>query len=221
MQPGYTRIEDLPAELPIFPLTGVLLLPNGRLPLNIFEPRYLAMFDDALAGSRLIGMIQPASAKDDQDSAGASPSLYAVGCAGRITSFNETGDGRYMVALDGVARFRIARELPLHRGYRRVVPDWTPFAADLTEDDASIDRVRLVELLQAYFRQQQISANWDAIGQAPDDRLLTSLAMVCPFAPPEKQALLEADCLSDRARLMMALLEIAIAGDGDDDRPLN
>jgi Lon protease-like protein len=221
MQPGYTRLDDLPAELPIFPLTGVLLLPHGRLPLNIFEPRYLAMFDDALAGSRLIGMIQPSSAKDDADNAAAPARLYGVGCAGRITSFSETGDGRYMVALDGLARFRITQELPLRRGYRRVVPDWTPFAADLAEDDASIDRARLVELLQAYFQRQQISANWDAIGQAPDERLLTSLAMVCPFAPPEKQALLEADCLSDRARLMMALLEIAIAGDGDDDRPLN
>jgi Lon protease-like protein len=221
MQPGFTRIEDLPAVLPIFPLTGVLLLPRGRLPLNIFEPRYLAMFDDALAGSRLIGMMQPVSAKDDPVDAGAPAGLYAVGCAGRITSFNETGDGRYMVALDGLARFRIAEEMPLRRGYRRVAPDWTPFAADLIEDDTPIDRGRLVELLQAYFRRQQISANWDAIGQAPDERLLTSLAMVCPFAPSEKQALLEADCLSDRARLMMALLEIAIAGDGDDDRPLN
>jgi Lon protease-like protein len=221
MQPGYSRIGDLPAELPIFPLTGVLLLPRGRLPLNIFEPRYLAMFDDAICGSRLIGMIQPSSAKDDPAEAASQAGLYAVGCAGRITSFNETGDGRYMVALDGVARFRIAQELPLQRGYRRVVPDWTPFAVDLTEEDAAIDRARLIELLQAYFQQQQLSANWEAIGQAPDERLLTSLAMVCPFAPSEKQALLEADCLSDRARLMMALLEIAIAGDGEGDRPLN
>jgi Lon protease-like protein len=221
MQPGYSRIGDLPAELPIFPLTGVLLLPRGRLPLNIFEPRYLAMFDDAIAGPRLIGMIQPATAQDDPAEATSPAGLYGVGCAGRITSFNETGDGRYMVALDGIARFRITQELPLRRGYRRVVPDWTPFAVDLAEEDASIDRARLLELLQAYFRQQQLSANWDAIGQAPDERLLTSLAMVCPFAPSEKQALLEADCLSDRARLMMALLEIAIAGDGEGDRPLN
>ncbi len=221
MQPGYSRIGDLPAELPIFPLTGVLLLPRGRLPLNIFEPRYLAMFDDAIAGSRLIGMIQPSTARDDPVDAAAPNGVYAVGCAGRITSFSETGDGRYMVALDGVARFRVTAELPLHRGYRRVVPDWTPFAADLTEEDISIDRARLIELLQAYFRQQQLSANWEAIGQAPDERLLISLAMVCPFAPSEKQALLEADCLSDRARLMMALLEIAIAGDGEGDQPLN
>lgn len=218
MASGFTGNGRLPAELPVFPLTGVLLLPRGRLPLNIFEPRYLAMFDDALAGERMIGMIQPSGAATQGDQL--SPALYAIGCAGRITSFSESGDGRYLVALDGVSRFRITEELPLQRGYRRVIPDWTPFAADLTEEELTLDRARLIELLQAYFRQQQLSANWEAIGQAPDERLLTSLAMICPFEPPEKQALLEAGCLSDRARLMMSLLEIAIAGhQGEDDRP--
>jgi Lon protease-like protein len=213
---GYSGGGQLPSLLPIFPLVGVLLLPRGRLPLNIFEPRYLAMFDDALAGERMIGMIQP----DRQATASQSPPLYSVGCAGRITSFSESGDGRYLVALDGVSRFRIAEELPLHRGYRRVMPDWKPFAADLSEETLSIDRSRLIELLQTYFRQKQLSANWEAIGKAPDEQLLISLAMICPFAAPEKQALLEAGCLSDRARLMMSLLEIAIAGHhGEDDRP--
>jgi uncharacterized protein len=210
----YLATGELPGELPVFPLTGALLLPRGRLPLNIFEKRYLAMFDDALGGDRLIGMIQPSAQANAP-----SPALFSVGCAGRITSFSETGDGRYMVALDGVARFGIAEELPLQRGYRRVVPDWTRFAADVIEDTGAIDRHRLIELLQAYFRQQSLSANWDAIGQTPDERLVTSLAMICPFQPPEKQALLEAGCLSDRARLMMSLLEIAIAGHGDSDRP--
>jgi Lon protease-like protein len=215
---GFTGNGRLPAELPVFPLTGVLLLPRGRLPLNIFEPRYLAMFDDALAGERTIGMIQPSGAAPQGGQQG--PALYAIGCAGRITSFSESGDGRYLVALDGVSRFRVTEELPLHRGYRRVIPDWAPFAVDLTEEELTLDRGRLIELLQAYFRQQQLSANWEAIGQAPDERLLTSLAMICPFEPPEKQALLEAGCLSDRARLMMSLLEIAIAGhQGEDDRP--
>jgi Lon protease-like protein len=194
---------------------GVLLLPRGRLPLNIFEKRYLAMFDDALGGDRLIGMIQPSDSYANDPV----PALFSVGCAGRITSFSESGDGRYLIALDGVARFRITEELSPRRGYRRVIPDWSPFAADLGEDTGAIDRHRLIELLRAYFRQQQLSANWDAIGQAPDERLVTSLAMICPFQPPEKQALLEADCLSDRARLMMGLLEIAIAGHGEDDRP--
>jgi Lon protease-like protein len=218
---GYSKIDDLPAELPIFPLTGVLLLPRGRLPLNIFEPRYLAMFDDAMGGSRLIGMIQPSAMKDDPFGAAQPAELFTVGCAGRITSFNESGDGRYLVALDGIARFRVASELPMQRGYRRVIPDWTPYKADLAEDNSLIDRERLIALLQSYFRRLDLSANWDAIGEAPDERLLTSLAMLCPFEPSEKQALLEADCLSDRARLMMTLLEIAIAGDGENDRPLN
>jgi len=209
------RIENLPTVLPIFPLAGVLLLPRGRLPLNIFEPRYLAMFDDALAGSRMIGMIQPA----DPAPTDTSPALFEVGCAGRITSFSETGDGRYLVTLDGVARFRIFEELPLHHGYRRVAPDWSPYSGDLDEEPCSMDRPRLINLLQAYFRQQGLSANWDAIGQTPDERLLTSLAMICPFAPPEKQALLEADCLSNRGRLMMTLLELAIAGGGENDQP--
>ena len=215
MTGGYSATSDLPRGLPIFPLTGVLLLPRGRLPLNIFEKRYLAMFDDALGGDRLIGMIQPS----DAHAGDPSPALFSVGCAGRITSFSESGDGRYLVALDGVARFKIAGELPLHRGYRRVTPDWSPFGADLEEDNGTVDRHRLIELLQAYFRQQSLSANWDAIGQAPDERLVTSLAMICPFRPAEKQALLEAGCLSERARLMMSLLEIAIAGHGEDDRP--
>lgn len=218
---SYSKIEDLPTELPIFPLTGVLLLPRGRLPLNIFEPRYLAMFDDAMGGSRLIGMIQPSAMKDDPFGATQPAELYRVGCAGRITSFNESGDGRYLVALDGIARFRVTSELTTQRGYRRVIPDWTPYKADLVEDNSQIDRQRLITLLQSYFRRLDLSANWDAIGDAPDERLLTSLAMLCPFEPSEKQALLEADCLSDRARLMMTLLEIAIAGDGENDRPLN
>jgi len=193
----------------------VLLLPRGRLPLNIFEKRYLAMFDDAIGGDRLIGMIQPS----DPTAGDMGPPLYSVGCAGRITSFSETGDGRYLVALDGVARFRIVEEMPLQRGYRRVIADWSPYAADLIEEDGAVQRHRLIELLQAYFRQHQLSANWEAIGQTPDERLVTSLAMICPFEPPEKQALLEADCLSDRAKLMMSLLEIAIAGHGGGPHP--
>ena len=215
MSGGYASAGDLPRELPVFPLTGVLLLPRGRLPLNIFEKRYLAMFDDAIGGDRLIGMIQPS----DPGAGDIAPPLYSVGCAGRITSFNESGDGRYLVALDGVARFRIVEELELRRGYRRVVADWSPYGADLAEDGGSVDRHRLIELLQAYFRQHQLSANWEAIGQTPDERLVTSLAMICPFEPPEKQALLEAGCLSERAKLMMSLLEIAIAGHGDSAHP--
>jgi Lon protease-like protein len=211
---GYQTVKALPATLPVFPLTGVLLLPRGRLPLNIFERRYIAMFDDALAGDRIIGIIQPngAAPAPAEPQGDMSPALFPIGCAGRITAFSETGDGRYLVTLEGIARFRIAEELALHRGYRRVVPDWTSYEEDLNEQSCTVDRPRLLDLLQSYFRQQGLSANWDAINNAPDERLLTSLAMICPFEPNEKQALLEAHCLSDRGQLMMTLLEIAIAG---------
>ena len=212
----YASVDELPGTLPVFPLAGVLLLPRGRLPLNIFEKRYLAMFDDALAGDRLIGMIQPS----DLAASETSPTLYPVGCAGRITQFSETEDGRYMVTLSGVARFKLVEELPLKRGYRSVVADWSEFAGDLkAEGCCSVDRARLVALLQDYFRKHGLSANWEAIENAPDERLLTSLSMICPFDPCEKQALLEAGCLADRARLMMTLLEIAIADGCEDGHP--
>lgn len=198
---------NLPAILPIFPLTGVLLLPRGRLPLNIFEPRYLAMTRDALAGDRLIGMVQPA----DPRTPGDNPSVYPIGCAGRITSFAETEDGRFLITLTGTCRFRIREELPLLEGYRRVVPDWSGFTRDLDSDDESaFDRERLMRGLRAYFQQNQITADWDAIGSVPGERLVTSIAMVCPFEPSEKQALLEATDLNERARLLTAIVEMTM-----------
>jgi len=196
----------LPAILPIFPLTGVLLLPRGRLPLNIFEPRYLAMTRDALAGERLIGMVQPS----DPAAAGSNPPVYPTGCAGRITSFSETDDGRYLITLTGISRFRIGEELPLLDGYRRVVPQWGEFTHDLAgEDEASFDRNRLLRGLRGYFQQHQISADWDAVTAVPGERLVTSIAMICPFDPSEKQALLEAPDLEERARLLTAIVEMA------------
>ncbi|WP_114393191.1 LON peptidase substrate-binding domain-containing protein [Oleisolibacter albus] len=204
--------DQLPHSIPVFPLTGVLLLPRGKLPLNIFEPRYLAMTRDALAGDRMIGMIQPMP----REGAGP-PSLYPMGCAGRITSFTETEDGRFLVTLTGVCRFRPGLELATTRGYRRVVPDWGGFEADLEETDGGIDRPRLLAGLKAYFRQQDISANWDAIGEAPDERLVTSLSMICPFEPPEKQALLEAPDLPTRAKMLLALIEMAVHDKGGGD----
>jgi Lon protease-like protein len=205
--PFAPRFGDLPPELPIFPLSGVTLLPRGRLPLNIFEPRYLAMVDDALQGNRLIGMIQlqvPA------------PAVFSVGCAGRIVSFDETDDGRYQITLAGICRFRIVRELDMRRGYRRVEPDWAEFQSDLASETCHrFDRARFTQILQAYFRRQGLSADWTAIESTPDERLLTSLAMICPFAPQEKQALLEAPTLSERAQIMLTLLEMAIANGSD------
>jgi len=201
----------LPDILPIFPLTGVLLLPRGRLPLNIFEPRYLAMTRDALGGERLIGMVQPNEPQDDnRGGGGMNPPIYPIGCAGRISAFAENDDGRYMITLTGVSRFRIVEELPLLDGYRRVRPDWQLFGRDLDPEEAGdFDRKRLVRGLRSFFVQQGINADFEAIDKAPVEHLVTSLAMMCPFSPSEKQALLEAADLGERARLLAALVEMA------------
>ncbi|AUN30679.1 LON peptidase substrate-binding domain-containing protein [Niveispirillum cyanobacteriorum] len=205
--------DQLPDTIPVFPLTGVLLLPRGKLPLNIFEPRYLNMVQDALASNRLIGMIQPRDG-----GMGNHPPLYDIGCVGRITSFSETEDGRFLITLTGISRFRIAGEVPTTRGYRRIIADWSTFAADLDEDaPCDLDRASLDGTLRAYFKQQGISANWDSIAQAPLDRLITSLAMICPFDAPEKQALLESPDLNARAKLLLALVEMAVHQGGDNE----
>ena len=203
--------EDLPAEMPVFPLTGVLLLPHGKLPLNIFEPRYLNMIAAALRGPRMIGMIQPKGANE-----GDQPEIYRTGCAGRITSFNESEDGRYLISLSGLARFDITEELPLRDGFRVVVPDWSPYRGDLAEEnDVGIDRARMLRALKGYFAVNKVDANWDAITKTATDRLVNALAMMCPFQPSEKQALLEASSLSDRANVMIALLEMSLAANDD------
>ena len=196
----------LPDILPIFPLTGVLLLPRGLLPLNIFEPRYLAMTRDAMGGDGLIGMVQPA----DPPIREMNPAVYPTGCAGRITSFSETDDGRFLITLTGVSRFRIKEELPLLSGYRRVVAEWGDFADDRSPDQAGFDRTRLTQGLRSFFIQRQVQADWSAIDQAPGEHLVTSIAMMCPFAPNEKQALLEAKTLEERARLLTALIEMTL-----------
>jgi uncharacterized protein len=211
-----TSVDQLPETLPIFPLPGVLLLPRGKLPLRIFEPRYLAMTNDAIAGERLIGMIQPT---DPAASLAGAPAVYRTGCAGRITAFSETDDGHSLITLTGVARFDVGDELPPRQGYRRVRAEWSRYAADLEEDDSALpDRDRLLTMLKSYFKLHGLSADWDAIRQTPDERLVTSLAMICPFEPSEKQALLEAPNLAERARLMTAIIEMAVLNgpkDGD------
>jgi Lon protease-like protein len=196
-----------PEIIPIFPLIGVLLLPRGRLPLNIFEPRYLAMTRDALKAERFIGMVQPSDPTDKSRN----PPVYPVGCAGRITSFAETDDGRYLITLGGVSRFRIERELPLLDGYRRVVADWTPFEGDLADEggEPAFDRDRLMRGLLGFFKRHQLEADWEALRTAPAERLVTTLAMMCPFEPSEKQALLEAPDFAERARLLTAIIEMA------------
>jgi Lon protease-like protein len=207
--------SELPEEFPIFPLTGALLLPQGRLPLNIFEPRYLAMTEDALAAGRMFGMVQP-NAKLPPGETG--PSLFRVGCLGRLSSFSETEDGRFLITLTGITRFLIAEEVPGRRGYRRIRADLSRYAADLEfqSGGSGFDREELLAAMRAYFTRRGFDANWDAIGQMEDEALVVTLCMICPFAPLEKQALLEAETPADRAQALMSLLHIEAFGDIDD-----
>ena len=202
-------LQDMPAEFAIFPLPGALLLPRGRLPLNIFEPRYLAMIEDSLAHGRMFGMIQPNA---HAPRAPTGPSLYQIGCLGRLTQFAETEDGRFLITLSGVSRFRVIDELPIRRGYRRVSADFAPFARDLEppHESAALKRPEFLGALKPYFRVHGIDANWDAIDEMPDSMLVTTLAMLCPFDDAEKQALLEAPTDADRAADLLALLRMAV-----------
>jgi len=199
---------DLPGTIPLFPLPGALLLPRTRLPLHIFEPRYLAMLDDALKSShRLIGMVQPRETRGDGP-----PVLHAIGCAGRVTAFSETEDGRYMISLTGVSRFRIREEVTGFAPYRRAEVSWAGFERDLgrSECDPDFERDALFDLLGRYFRSRGLSTDWDSLRQAEDELLINTLAMLCPFEPEEKQALLEAPRLSTRRETLVMLIEFAL-----------
>lgn len=217
MPVAYRKIDDLPLVIPVFPLDGVLLLPGGQLPLNIFEPRYLNMLDDAMSGERIIGMIQTRAGGDHQR-----PALAPVGCAGRVTSFAETSDGRYLITLTGVCRFRAGEELPVRTPYRQVRANFAPYEADLREEAAGtrtateIDRLMLA--LRRYLDHRGLAIDWGDAESAPSDALINSLAMALPFDPMEKQALLEAETIFERKATLTALLEIDAAG-GDDDEP--
>ena len=202
---------DLPETVPVFPLPGALLLPRGRLPLNIFEPRYLAMLDDALKSEhRLIGMVQPYEGRVQP------PRLHAIGCAGRVTSLSETEDGRYLVVLTGILRFRIREEVEGFTPYRRVRADWSDFATDLEKpgEVRGFDKDDFLALLRRYFEVANLSSDWDSMREAEPEMLVNSLSMMCPFAIEEKQALLEAPRLSDRAETLTALLRFAVASRG-------
>jgi Lon protease-like protein len=217
MPAGYHKVSDLPALIPVFPLDGALLLPGCQLPLQIFEPRYLNMIDDAMRGHRLIGMIQTAGGDK------ARPNLVGVGCVGRITAYAETGDGRYLITLTGICRFEVADEPSGATPYRQARPDFSRFRVDLEEDDSPIafDRTAFLALLRRYLDHKGLDVEWEAARQAPAVALINSLAMGLPLDPPEKQALLEAGDMAERARVLAALLEIDAAGDatGDDDEP--
>jgi hypothetical protein len=205
---GYRKPDDLPRVIPVFPLAGAVLFPRSLLPLNIFEPRYLNMVDDALAGDRLIGMIQPAL-----DSSGQTPALAEIGCVGRITSFSETDDGRYLITLTGVSRFRVGRELEMSSPYRKIEADWAPFAEDLSQRElgGAIDRESLAKALQHYAEARGFQIDWEAAGEAPAEMLVNAIAAACPFERQEKQMLLEADTVADRCDTLVALLELGAA----------
>jgi len=199
----------LPAILPIFPLDGVTLLPRGHLPLQIFEPRYLNMIEDALGRGRMIGMIQPRTPQEHpvRDDA----QLFTVGCVGRIVSFAESEDNRFLITLRGICRFRIAEELAPQKGFRRVKPDFSSYLGDLSDPVAeAIDRDRLLAAARGYFAIKDISCDWNAVDNASDEALVLSFAMMCPFETREKQALLECHDTGQRADLLISLFEMAV-----------
>jgi hypothetical protein len=211
MNAVYAKPGDLPALIPIFPLPGALLLPRGQLPLNIFEPRYLAMIDDALrSGHRLIGMIQPDGAHPGSEDR---PNLYKIGCIGRITQLAETGDGRYLLQLTGVARFRIEEEVISTTAYRQCQVTYDPFIDDFTarKGEEAVDRDRVLRALSDFLKANDLKADWDGIQNAPNEALVNALAMMCPYGSAEKQALLEAPDLKTRAEVLVAVTEIELA----------
>ncbi len=204
---------DLPDVIPIFPLPGALLLPRSRLPLHLFEPKYLAMFDDILkTKERLVGMVQP------YDAPGSPGKLHSIGCAGRLTAFSETEDGRYMITLSGMSRFRITDEIEGFTPYRRAKIVWDGFGRDLgpMEEDESFSKDPFMDLLGRFFEDQGLSTDWESLKDAETELLINSLSMLCPFEPEDKQALLEAPSLSTRRETLVTLIEFALRG-GDED----
>jgi Lon protease-like protein len=210
MNVAYRGPGDLPDVIPVFPLAGALLLPRGQMPLNIFEPRYVAMVDDTLAGRRVIGMIQPDPAHRGAE---ATPKLYRIGCVGRLTQFGETGDGRYLIELTGVARFVIVDELSVTTLYRQCRVDYAPFADDFVarKGEEAVDRKALLAALAAFLKANDLKADWDGIENAPNEALVNALAMMSPYGAAEKQAMLEAPDLKSRAEILVAITEIELA----------
>ena len=207
-------IADLPQTLAVFPLSGALLLPRSRLPLHIFEPRYIQMFEDALKSqTRLIGMIQPNAMSNNK-------ALYAIGCAGRITQFSETEDGRFLITLTGISRYHIIEEISGFSPYRKCSINWSGFENDLglSERNVDIDRAKLLKLLEKYFVSRGLSTDWDSLTQAEDELLVNSLSMLLDFDPQDKQVLLEAIDLNARYTNLITLLEFALRSGEHDDK---
>lgn len=211
MNRQYASIDELPSVLRLFPLTGALLLPRGELPLNIFEPRYLAMIDSAIASDRLIGMIQPLPGTRAEESR-----LYEIGCAGRLTHFSETGDGRYLITLSGVTRFRILAEEEASAPFRTARVAFDDFVHDLEPGagEDTVDRARMTEMLRKFAQASKLDIDWASIDAAPTETLVNALAMMCPFGAREKQSLLEAIDLKTRAEVLIGLAQFDLAQGG-------
>ena len=219
MNAHYRGPVDLPEAIPVFPLPGALLLPRGQMPLNIFEPRYLAMVDDALRdGHRLIGMIQPDAA---HGGAPDKPALYKIGCVGRITQLAESGDGRYLIELTGIARFRVEAELPVSTLYRQCRVTYAPFADDFIarKGEETVDRAALLAALHEFLDANNLNADWEGIDKAPNEALVNALSMMSPYGAAEKQALLEAPDLKTRAEILVAITEIELAKKNTEGEP--
>ena len=219
MNAHYRGPIDLPETIPVFPLPGALLLPRGQMPLNIFEPRYLAMIDDALRDShRLIGMIQP---DPMQTPDGDKPKLFKVGCVGRITQLADSGDGRYLIELTGVARFQVVEELDVATAYRQCRVTYAPFAGDFVprKGEEEVDRSALLVALSDFLKANNLKADWEGIEKAPNEALVNALSMMSPYGTPEKQALLEAPDLKTRAEILVAITEIELAKKNTDGEP--
>ena len=216
MNAVYKGPADCPDLIPVFPLSGALLLPRGQMPLNIFEPRYLAMIDDALKANRVIGMIQP----EPETETAAVPKLYGVGCAGRLTQFAETGDGRYLITLVGIARFRVEEELATTTPYRQCRVSYEPFTADFLPraGEEEVDRRGVLRTLSDFVKANDLKVDWRGVEQAPNEALVNALCMMSPFGSREKQALLEAPDLKTRAEAIIAITEIELAR-GEDSEP--
>ncbi|MEM6460802.1 MAG: LON peptidase substrate-binding domain-containing protein [Pseudomonadota bacterium] len=219
MQAGnvhYRSEKDVPAVVPVFPLSGALLLPCGQMPLNIFEPRYLAMIDDAMQSDRIIGIIQPQFDLDGGAEAKECPSLCSVGTLGRITSYSETGDGRYIISLVGICRFRLLDEQAQTKAYRE--GQIAPFLSDLASDNGEdkVNRQALLDSFRAYLDANNLEADWESVSQASNSTLVNTMSMMAPYGPAEKQALLEAPDLKTRADTLVAITEIALARNSDE-----
>ncbi|MDQ0317075.1 LON peptidase substrate-binding domain-containing protein [Amorphus orientalis] len=213
----YERAGDIPATIPVFPLSGALLLPKVQLPLNIFEPRYMAMIDAAMRTERVIGMVQPRFDEPDGDE-GDHPALCAVGCLGRVTTLQESGDGRYLITLSGITRFRIEEELDTATPYRMCRITTEPFASDLDEETegADVDRDAVLKAFGDYLAANDLEADWKSVREASNEALVNTLAMMSPYGPAEKQALLEAANLKERAETLVAITEIELARSASD-----